>query len=129
MNNHQSKLLKPFYIVSAYQATENININEANHGAILHWLADHGIEFVEVIGVYQGQAEKSFLVHNERLAEKLARKFNQECYFIGAKGYGYLKYSDKPFAESIGELRFSKTKPLAKGYTFFPKNEMFMYTE
>jgi len=118
-------------IFSVYQNEKSELINKLNHKHIGNELKSRGISFKELVGVYKGIHEQSYLVHesNRSLVEELCIRYNQECYLESngdrstelvyryeRKNIGILKLVSKEFAES------------KEAYTYDPINDSFWVT-
>lgn len=82
-------------------------VNTIMHDRVATFLLAANIDFTEVIGVYKGSEELSFVVSytEESLIKILCEKFDQESYLkIRGNGYCWLEYSDGS-SESIGKWK------------------------
>ena len=77
IQNH-SKPSGKLYIVSVHHINKSKLINTTNHLTIKAMLACNGIWHKEVIGVYKGGKEKSFILKDANIAYQIATQYNQE---------------------------------------------------
>lgn len=78
MNTHT-----PFVVISSDRYNLTPELNEARRDTFVHQLAQRGLSFKQVQGVYKGNAEVSFIVlidntADEHNALRLARHYGQE---------------------------------------------------
>lgn len=78
------KQQEPFIILSAERPEYTVDGNAARSAALARQLAARDLDFMRVVGSYNGQQEQSFLVlaaedsPEEALVRSLARRYGQE---------------------------------------------------
>lgn len=103
--------IKPrYYIYSVFQAGENAELNKLRHLRELEFLKKAGVNYKELIGVYNGQAEYSVMVpalHKvQEHVQATCKLYNQECYlFSDANGEASLFNSLGDFICKLGKFK------------------------
>lgn len=102
-----SNITDTFLLFSVCQTTvsEEDNMNAT-------FMIDIEYDFIPCFGVYQGEAEQSFIAPMSEFCtvDNLCRRFKQECFLMCIDGIGWLVYPGKD-KQLIGKLNISKTQP------------------
>jgi hypothetical protein len=132
--------LKPnILIFSVYQTQLTGATNEANHNRVVERLTNMSVPFTELLGKYNGIAEKQILVadlKNEVLVHEFANQYNQESYLRSHNDRFseliHLKADNgNDFIQAVGYLmEVSETEAEAsKYYSYSPKTNQYFITK